>query len=112
MTSSVSPSLRSSAVFASHQRLDRAQQVGGERRVVVEQVLEAGGEVDLGGLDLREAVEQLVGQGRRAVLDGAREAVLAADGREAPQRLEVELDLGHAAAGQRHAAVARCRSGR
>jgi hypothetical protein len=56
-------------------RLDFVQEIGRERRMVVERVLEARGEVDLGRLDPREAVEELVGQGRRAVLDGAGEAV-------------------------------------
>ena len=87
--------------------LDLAVQLVRERRVLVERVLEAGREVDLGGLDGREAVEQLVGQRRRAVLDGARQPVLAGDHAELAQDLEVELDLGDAAAGQRHAAVAR-----
>ena len=54
-------------------------QLGREGGVVVERVLEAGGEVDLGRLDLREVVEQLVGQRGRAVLHGAGQAVLAAD---------------------------------
>ena len=39
--------------------------------MVEERVLEAGREVDLGGLDLRESVEQLVGQRRGAVLDAS-----------------------------------------
>ena len=58
--------------------LDLAMELLRERRMLVERVLEAGGEVDLGRLDRREAVEQLVGQGRCAVLDGAGQAVLAA----------------------------------
>ncbi len=73
--------------------------------MLVERVLEAGGQVDLGRLDLREAVEELVGQGRGAVLDGAGQAVLTGDLTEHAERLEVELHLGHAAARQRHAAV-------
>ena len=40
--------------------------------MLVQRVLEAGREVDLGRLDCREAVEQLVGEGRGAMLDGAR----------------------------------------
>ena len=87
--------------------LDLAVELGREGRVLVERVLEAGREVDLRGLDGREAVEQLVGQGRRAVLDGAGQAVLAGDDAELAQDLEVELDLGHAAVGQRDAAVRR-----
>ena len=78
---------------------------GREGRVLVQRVLEPGREVDLGGLDRREAVEQLVGQGRRPVLDGPGQPVLAGDDAELAQDLEVELDLGHAAVGQRHAAV-------
>ena len=73
--------------------------------MLVERVLEPGREVDLGRLDRREAVEQLVGQGRGAVLDRAGQPVLAGDDAELAQDLEVELDLGHAAVGQRHAAV-------
>ena len=88
-------------------RLDLAVERLGEGRVLVERVLEPGREVDLGGLDRREAVEQLVGQRRRAVLDGAGQPVLAGDDAELAQDLEVELDLGHAAVGQRHAAVRR-----
>ena len=78
-----------------------------ERRMLVERVLEAGREVDLGRLDRREAVEQLVGQRRRAVLHGARQPVRPRDLAELAEDLEVELDLGHAAVGERHAAVAR-----
>ena len=74
--------------------------------MLVERVLEAGGEVDLGRLDGREAMEELVGQRRGAVLDGAGQAVLAGDRRQPLERPEVELDLGDAAARQRHAAVA------
>ena len=70
-----------------------------ERGVLVERVLEAGREVDLGGLDGREAVEQLVGQRRRAVLDRAGQAVLAGDLAERAEHLEVELDLGDVPSG-------------
>ena len=49
----------------------------GKGGVLVQGVLEPGREVDLGRLDGRETVEQLVGQGRGAVLDGAGQAVLA-----------------------------------
>ena len=75
--------------------------------MLVERVLEAGREVDLGRLDRREAVEQLVGQGRRAVLDRAGRAERAGDRAELAEDVEVELDLGHAATGQRHATVRR-----
>ena len=73
--------------------------------MLVQRVLEARREMDLGRLDRREAVEQLVGERRRAVLDGTRQAVLAGDDAELAEDLEVELDLGHAAVGERHAAV-------
>ena len=75
--------------------------------MVVEQVLEAGREVDLGRLDPREVMEQVVGQRAGAVLDGAGEAVATSQLAELAQHLEVELDLGHAAVRQRDAAVAR-----
>ncbi len=89
-------------------RLDLAVELLREGRVLVQRVLEPGREVDLGRLDRRESVEQLVRQGRRAVLDGAGQPVVAPrDLAELAQHLEVELDLGHAAVGQRHAAVAR-----
>ena len=47
--------------------------------------------MDLGRLDRRESVEQLVGQGRRTVLDGAREPVRASDLAEPRQDVEVEV---------------------
>ena len=86
-------------------RLDLAVERRGEGRMLVERVLEARREADLGRLDRREAVEQLVGKGRRAVLDRAGQAVLAGDDPELAQDLEVELDLRHAAVGKWHAAV-------
>ena len=70
-----------------------------------EQVLEARRQVDLGGLDRREAVEQLVGEGRCAVLNRAGEAIGPRHFAELTENLEIELDLGHAAVGQRNAAV-------
>ena len=102
---SVWSGLRSSAAFAKHQASILRWSAARERGVLVERVLEAGREVDLGRLDRREAVEQLVGQRRGAVLDRARQAVLAGDLAELAEDLEVELDLGHAAVRQRHAAV-------
>ena len=87
--------------------LDLAVERLGEGRVLVERVLEPGREVDLGGLDRREAVEQLVGQRRRAVLDGARQPVVTTGHlAELAEDLEVELDLGDATVRERHAAVA------
>ena len=68
-------------------------ELGREGRVLEEQVLEAGREVDLGRLDRREVVEQLVGQGARPVLDAAGQAVAPGDLAEPPDDLEVELDL-------------------
>ena len=85
--------------------LDLAMERLGERRVLVERVLEAGREVDLGGLDRREVMEQLVRQRRRTVLDRTGQTVLAGHDAELAKDLEVELDLGDAAVGQRHAAV-------
>ncbi len=102
---SVSPSLRSSAQFSKQKRLDLGVQLGREGGVLVEGVLEARGQVDLRGLDLREAVEELVGQRGGAVLHGTGQTVLAADLAEDLEGVEVELDLGDAAAGQRHATV-------
>lgn len=72
-------------------------------RVLVERVLEAGGEMDLGRLDSREAVEELVRQGGGSMLDGAGQAVLASQLAEPSEDLEVELHLGHGPVGQRHA---------
>ena len=93
-------------------RLDLAMQLLRERRVLVERVLESRREVDLGGLDRREAVEQLVGQGRRAVLDRAGQPVLAGDHAELAEHLEVELDLGDAAVRAAERRRATSRSGR
>ena len=69
------PADRSSAAFSMAPRLDVRPQVRRELGVVVQRVLEPGREVDLGGLDLGEVVEQLVGQRRGTVLDRARQAV-------------------------------------
>ena len=80
--------------------------------MLVERVLEAGREVDLGRLDRREVVEQLVGQRGRAVLDGAGEPVRAGDLAELAEDLEVELDLGDAAVRAAARRRATCRSGR
>jgi fructose/tagatose bisphosphate aldolase len=46
--------------------------------MLIKRVLEAGGQVNLGRLDRREAVEQLVRESRGTVLDGAGQAVLLA----------------------------------
>ena len=54
-------------------RLDLLVELARERRVLVEQVLEARREVDLRRLDVAEAMEQLVRQRRGAVLDRAGE---------------------------------------
>ena len=89
-----------------HARLE----VLGQEAAVVEQVLEAGREVDLRALGPREAVEQVLGQRRGAVLHRTREAVLLArEFRQRLERVEVELDLGDRAVGQRHATVAGAR---
>ena len=76
--------------------LDGSVELGRERRMLEERVLEARRQVNLGGLDGREMVEEIIGQSRRAVLDGAGEPVLSGDLPEAPKDLEVELDLRHA----------------
>src|SRR3954453_4170528 len=73
--------------------------------MLVQRVLEARREVDLCGLDGREAVEQLVRQGRRSVLDGTRQPVLASDDTEFAKDLEVELHLRHTAVRKRDTAV-------
>src|SRR6202008_3677415 len=88
-------------------RLDLGSQVAREVGVIVEEVLEAGREMDLRRLDLRELMEELLGKGRGPVLDGPGETVLARHAREALERAEVELHLGHATARQRHPAVRR-----
>src|SRR2546426_6746503 len=49
-------------------RLDLTVEAGRERGMLVQRVLESRGQVDLGRLDGREAVEELVRQRRRAVL--------------------------------------------
>src|SRR4051812_41311053 len=77
----------------------------GECGMLVNGVLETRGEVDLGGLDGREAVEQLVGEGRRPMLDRTGEPVFARDDPELPQDLEIELDLRNATIGERDATV-------
>ena len=81
-------------------------QIGGQLRVVEDDVLEVGGEVDLGGLDAGKVAERVRGQRARAVLHRPGEAVLLA-GRlgQRRERLQVELDVGDRAVGQHHAAV-------
>ena len=86
-------------------RLDLAVEAGRERRVLEECVLKPGREVDLGRLDRREAIEELVRQGLGAVLDGPRQTVLPCDHAELAQDLEIKLDLGDAAVGERDAAM-------
>ncbi len=77
----------------------------GERRVLVERVLEPRREVDLRRLDRREVMEQLIGQRRGTVLDGTRQPVRPRHITQPPEHVEVELDLRHAATGQRDATV-------
>src|SRR5437660_5224182 len=73
--------------------LDGALQRQGERRMVVPQVLEMGGEVDLGAVVLRKAAEELGGQRGRPVLDGAGELILLPrDFRDARERVEVDAN--------------------
>src|SRR5207249_9694515 len=86
--------------------LDPAMELGREGRMLEERVLEPGCQVDLGRLDLGEAVEQLVGERRRSVLHGTRDAVfLAADLAKASEHFEVELHVGDATVGQRNSTV-------
>ena len=73
--------------------------------MLVQRVLEARGEVDLGGLDRRKAMEQLVGQRRGPVLDGAGQPVLPGDHAEPMEDVEVQLHLGDRAVRHRHPAV-------
>src|SRR4051794_4441716 len=77
--------------------LDLGMKVLRKRGVFVQRVLEARGQVDLGRLYLREAVEELVGQRRRTVLYGTGESVRARDLAQPLERAEIELDLGNAA---------------
>src|SRR6202162_1455997 len=74
--------------------LGLALQGEGERRVLVDHVLELGREVDLGALVVGEMAEELRGERRGAVLDRPRETVfLPRDPGDLPERLEVD---GHA----------------
>src|SRR4030095_4438572 len=87
--------------------VDLALERRGEGAAVEDHVLELGGEVDLARAGPGEAVKQLRRQRRGAVLNGAAKPVfLARDLRAGLERLEVDLDLGDRAIGQRHAAVA------
>ena len=108
---SVWPALRSSAALAKHQPSIWSMQLRREGRVLVERVLEAGREVDLGRLDRREVVEQLVGQRGRAVLDGAGEAVLARDLAELARTSKSSLTSATPPSGS-GTPPWRCRSGR
>ena len=92
--------------------LDRLVELGREGRVLEQGVLEAGGEVDLGAAGGRELVEHVVRQRAGAVLDRTREAVLASDRGELGQDVEVEGDLGDAAARRAECRRGWCRSGR
>ena len=63
--------------------------------MLVDHVLEVGGEVDLARARLRERIEGIRRQRRGAVLHRAAEAVLGArDTRELLERDQVELDVG------------------
>jgi len=74
--------------------------------VLVDHVLELGGEVDPQGAVVRELVEHLGRERRGAVLDDAGEAVLARASLEiARMGLEVDAHLGYGPVGQDDAAV-------
>ncbi len=88
-------------------RLDLAVERLGERRMLVQRVLEARREVDLRRLDRREMVEELVGQGRGPVLDGPGQTIRAGDLAKLAQDREVQLHVRDAATGERDAAVRR-----
>ena len=82
-------------------------EVGGEAAGVVEEVLEAGRQVDLRRPVGREVVEGLIGKGGGSMLDAAGQAVLVArNRREALHRVEIDVDGGHAPVGQHDTAVA------
>ena len=91
-----------------HPAPEPVPQVGGKPGMIEHDVLEVGGEVDLGGLDPGEIPERVGGQRAGAVLHRARRAVLLARRLgERGERLEIELHVGHRAVGQHHPAV-RC----
>ncbi len=74
--------------------------------MVEDDVLEIGGEVDLGGLDAGKVAEGAGRERARAVLHRAGEPVGLSRGlRQRRQRLEVELDVGDRAVGQHDAAM-------
>ena len=78
--------------------------------MIEDDVLEVGGEVNLGGLDPGEIPERVGGQRAGAVLHRAGEAVvLARRLGERGERLEIDLHVGHRAVGQHHPAVRRAR---
>ena len=82
--------------------------VRGEAGIVVEHVLKARGQMDLGALAARKMIEGLFGKRGRAVLHGAGKAVFfARDFGEFLQGIEIDLDTRDRAVGQRHAAVRR-----
>ena len=76
--------------------------------MIEDHALELGGQMDLDGAELREAIEQLGRERRGAVLHRATDAVtLAGDPRDGLERVEVHLHLGDLPVGKRHAAVRR-----
>ena len=93
--SSVSFGFRSSSGVLADPRVHLGLQVGRKLRVLVDHVLEVGGEVNLAGADAREGVERVRRQRRRAVLDRAGKPVLLArDPRQLLERLQIDLDVG------------------
>ena len=75
--------------------------------MIEQDVLEAGGEMDLCSAHLWEAVEEIFGECRRAVLHRTGKAAGASQLAELLKHREVECDLSDAAAWERHTAVAR-----
>src|SRR5665647_1235892 len=85
----------------------RAQGLGD---LLVEDVLEVRGEMDLRGLDARKVVEGALGERRRAVLHGAgHPELIARHLRERLERLEIELHVGDAPIGEHDPPVRRAR---
>src|SRR5438067_8814996 len=90
--------------------VDLVAHIGRQLRVVEDDVLEVGREVDLDRLARREVPECLGREGRGAVLHRAAQPIPRARfAGQRLQRVEVELDLGDRAVGQHHAAMARPR---
>jgi len=79
---------------------------GGKLRVIEDDVLEVGGEVDLGSLDAGKVTERVRGKRAGAVLHRPGQVVFLA-GRlgQRRERLQIELDVGDRAVGKHDATV-------